>query len=242
MRNGINCKLISYDIPFIEYIAMSIELNQREKLLAINMYRSPNSDDANNESLNKLLLKVAEENKYDYVLLAGDGNFRYINWRLMTCTSSETSKDFQFLEALKDSYMDQHISEPTRGRGSDTPSTLDLVITKNDDVIEDLIIQAPLGKSDHAVIQGNIACQFTPKPIRKTRYVYDKADFKRLKEMLPENWENELIGKGLNTNEMWCIFKEKLTHAIDECIPKKTIILNGRPRKGKKIGTLMTLE
>ena len=235
LPNDINCKLISYDIPFIEYIAMSIELNQREKLLAINMYRSPNSDDANNESLNKLLLKVAEENKYDYVLLAGDGNFRYINWRLMTCTSSETSKDFQFLEALKDSYMDQHISEPTRGRGSDTPSTLDLVITKNDDVIEDLIIQAPLGKSDHAVIQGNIACQFTPKPIRKTRYVYDKADFKRLKEMLPENWENELIGKGLNTNEMWCIFKEKLTHAIDECIPKKTIILNGRPRKGKKM-------
>ena len=235
VRDGINYKLVSYDIPFIEYIAMSIELNQREKLLAINIYRSPNSDDANNESLNKLLLKVAEENKYDYILLAGDGNFRNINWRLMTCTSSETSKDFQFLEALKDSYMDQHISEPTRGRGSDTPSTLDLVITKNDDVLEDLVIQAPLGKSDHAVIQGKLACQFTPKPIRKTRYVYDKADFKRLKEMLPENWENELIGKGLNTNEMWCIFKDKLIHAIDECIPKKTIILNGRPRKGKKL-------
>ena len=235
VRSGINYKIVSYDIPFIEYLAVSLELNSTEKLLAVNIYRSPNSDNPNNELLNKLLLKIAEENKYDFVLLTGDGNYKHINWQLLTCLSSETSKDFYFLESLKDSFMEQHISEPTRGRGTDTPSILDLVITKNDDVIEDLKIEAPLGKSDHAVIQGNLACQFKQKVVKKTRYVYDEADFKKLKDMLPKNWETELTNKGLSTNEMWCIFKEKLTHAIDECIPKKTITLNGRPRKGKKM-------
>ena len=234
VRAGINYRMVSFDIPFIEYLAVSIELNSREKLLAVNIYRSPNSDNLNNELLNKLLLKITEENRYDYILLTGDCNYKHINWQLMTCLTSENSKDFYFLEALKDSFMEQHIGEPTRGRGTDTPAILDLVITKNDDVIEDLEIESPLGKSDHAVIQGNLACQFQPKVVKKTRYVYEKADFKKLREMLPKNWESELTN-GLSTDEMWCIFKEKLTQAIDECIPKKTITLNGRPRKGKKM-------
>ena len=126
MKSGINFKLVTYDIPFIEYLAMSIELNDTEKLLAINMYRSPNSENTNNESLNKLILKIAAENKYDFILLTGDGNYKHINWQQMTCSSSENSNDFLFLESFKDTFFEQHINEPTRGRGSDKPSVLDL--------------------------------------------------------------------------------------------------------------------
>ena len=235
VKAGINYKLVKYDIPFIEYLAMSIELNDREKLLAVNFYRSPNSENTNNQALDKLILKIAAENKYDFILLTGDGNYKNIDWQMMTCSSSENSNDFRFLESFKDSFLEQHIREPTRGRGTDTPSVLDLVISKADDVIEDLKIEAPLDKSDHAVIQGNIVCQFKPKITKKVRYQYEKADYTRLRDMLPKNWETELTKNGLSTNEMWCIFKEKLTHAINECIPRKTITLNGRPRKGKKL-------
>ena len=126
VKSGINYKLVTYDIPFIEYLAMSIELNDTEKLLAINMYRSPNSENINNESLNKLILRIAAENKYDFILLTGDGNYKHIDWQQMTCSSSENSNDFLFLESFKDSFFEQHINEPTRGRGSDKPSVLDL--------------------------------------------------------------------------------------------------------------------
>ena len=199
------------------------------------MYRSPNSGDGNNEDLNKLLMKVADEKNYDYVLLTGDGNYRHINWHLATCSLSENSKDFRFLESLKDSFLEQHIREPTRGRGTDLPSTLDLVITKNDNVIENIDIEAPLGKSDHAVIQGSLVCQFQPKAIKKTRYVYDKADYMKLKTMIPRNWNNELENSGQNTNEMWCTFRNKITEAVDKCVPKKTVTLNCRKRTGKSL-------
>ena len=235
IKQGIKYKIVSFDVPFTEYLALAVEINSREKLLAVNMYHSPSSTDDNTKALNRAILKLAAEDRYNFVLLAGDGNFKHINWNSMTCSVSETSKDFLFLETIKDAFLDQHIKSPTRGRGSDTPSTLDLIITKNDDVVEDIIIEAPLGKSDHAMIHGNIACSFEAKPIRKTRYQYDKADFKKLRDMMPD-WKEILKNDEMTIDEMWKVFKDKVTAAIDECVPKITIVLNGNiRRRGKKM-------
>ena len=234
IRDGLKCKEIDLKMPFQEYQAFLVDVNKKEKLLAVNMYHSPNSETSNTDDLNKLILKVARDNKFSFVLLVGDGNFRMIDWTDMTCSLSDTSRSFKFIETIKDAFFTQHIQQPTRGRGTDTPSTLDLIITKNDDIIEDIAVEAPLGKSDHALISAKIACNFTQVPIKKTRYEYDKADFEKLNEMLPsaEEWETLLEGKSIN--EMWIIFKDKLNAAIQECIPQKTIITNGKARKCKK--------
>ena len=40
-----------------------------------------------------------------------------------------TSCDYRFLEALRDCFMYQHVTQPTRVRGEDEPSLLDLVLT-----------------------------------------------------------------------------------------------------------------
>ena len=237
VKKGINYKLVE-DLGnhYTEYLAVSIEINKKEKLLAVNLYHSPDSSEANSKELNRLILKIAAEKKYDFVVITGDGNFKHINWHSMTCSQSETSKDFSFLEVVKDAFLDQHVKQPTRGRGSDTPSTLDLVLSKNDDVIEDIAIEAPIGKSDHAMIYGNLACNFESKPIKKTRYLYDKANYEKLRKMMPK-WEDILKSEEMTVDEMWKHFKDKITAAIDECIPKKTVIINGPSsrRRGKKM-------
>ena len=235
VRKGIKYKQVIFDVPFVEYLAVVIDLNKREKLLVVNIYHSPNSENTNTEALNKLILKIADERKYDSILIAGDGNFKFIDWERMLCSSSESSKDFIFLETVKDAYFEQHIKQPTRGRGSDRPSTLDIMLTKSDDVLEDISTEAPLGKSDHAVIKASLLCNYTPKPIKKTRFLYDQADYTKLKDMLPKDWDSMLKNKNLTVDEMWSIFTEKITTAIDACIPKKTITLNGRVRRGKKM-------
>ena len=235
IRKGINYKQIFFDFPFTEYLAMVIEVNKKEKLLIVNIYHSPNSTEENTKLLNDVIMKIANENKYDFVFIAGDGNFKHINWQHMTCSTSVDSKDFVFLETVKDAFFDQHITQPTRGRGSDKPSTLDLILTKNDDAIDDIQIEAPLGKSDHAVITASLACNYAPKPVKKTRFQYDKADYAKLKGMIPKNWDSLLRNKDLTVNEMWNIFKEKLTEAINESIPKKTVVLNGKVRRTKKL-------
>ena len=42
--------------------------------------------------------------------------------------------------------------ESTRGRGTDTPSLLDLVFSNEEGMINGICVNAPLGKSDYATI------------------------------------------------------------------------------------------
>ena len=48
-------------------------------------------------------------------------------------------------------YTNMHVNKPTRGRGSDTPNLLDLIMTNGEQMITDIDHQSPLGKSDHSV-------------------------------------------------------------------------------------------
>ena len=80
-----------------------------------------------------------------------------------------------------DSFLTQHISTPTRGRGSNNPSLIDLVFTSNEDSIESISRHAPLGKSDHSLINILYRCQ----PEQQADIMvcnYGKADFKKMND------------------------------------------------------------
>ena len=48
---------------------------------------------------------------------------------------SVSDDDCAFLEATRDSFLTQHISTLTRGRGTNEPSLIDLVFTSNEESI-----------------------------------------------------------------------------------------------------------
>ena len=89
-------------------------------------------------------------------------------------------------------------------------------MSKNDDVIEDITIEAPIGKSDHAMIHGNLACNFESKPIKKTRYLYDKGNYEKLRKMMPK-WEDILKSEEMTVDEMWKHFKDKICLYLRYC-------------------------
>ena len=68
--------------------------------------------------------------------------------------TSKSTNDNDFIEAVRDSYLIQHVMQPTGGRGTNEPSALDLKFTAGEQDIENMEVQAPLGKSDHAVIKS----------------------------------------------------------------------------------------
>ena len=236
IRDGIDYKEINLGNDFCEYHALEFQINSHETLLTINVYRSGSSSDENTSMLNDLLRKVARDKKYKYIVIAGDINFRRIDWPRNYCNSSENSNDFLFLEAVKDSFMTQHVDEPTRGRGQDTPSTLDILLTGSDDIVEDLEIDAPLGKSDHSVIWATIVCNLQTKPTTKTKYLYNKADYTKLKEELNVNWGEifENLETPQDVNEMWGTFKNRMNQALDNCVPKRTITIGGNNKQRHK--------
>ena len=96
------------------------------------LYRSPTKttySDENNSKLNTLVNHPALNRKYSHICLVGDFNYKDINWHQWSTSHPEDSNEERFTEALRDSFLYQHVLEPTRKRGSDEPSTLDLILT-----------------------------------------------------------------------------------------------------------------
>ena len=172
------------DVKPSEILCIEIPLGD-ERMLLTNMYRSPNSDDEGNQSINNFFRKLPAVKDYQHIMVLGDFNRRDIDWELITASSSEDNK---FIDAVRDSFLYQHIKVPTRGRGSQTLSLLDLVFTMSKDDIETIEVTNPLGKSDHALIKLVYRCSPAKQPSRKVPD-FKKADFDQMKNDLSIDWD-----------------------------------------------------
>ena len=159
-------------------IKLKLLIKGKDKLLLASIYRSPNSDVENNAKINELLKSVAEMGR-SHVLIVGDFNYKDIDWSSYTNNSDCVDKEFNFIETIRDCYLYQHVTTPTRGRGSDKPSVLDLVFSNEEGIVDRVEILAPLGKSDHAVITTRINCRYDDSAYTKVRYHYDEVTIRR---------------------------------------------------------------
>ena len=68
--------------------------------------------------------------------------------------------------------------------------------------MEGIWVDAPLGKSDHALISAKVVCQLETKPMTKTRFIYDKANYEEMRRVLDIDWEYTLYAFGNDINGM----------------------------------------
>ena len=94
-------------------------------------------------------LRCISRKRYSHKCFAGDFNYRDINWVSWTTPYIEDSNEAKFVETMRDFYLHQHIDEPTRRRGNDESSLIDLVFTDEDMQVSDVTYHSPLGSSDH---------------------------------------------------------------------------------------------
>ena len=148
---------------FKEYCLLEIKPKGRDKLIFGCFYRSPTADndsDLNNENLNSLIDTIFNNKDYSHKCLLGH------NWTTNKCETSEESK---FLECVTSNHLYQHISKPTRCRGNDDPSIIDLLFTNEEMQISNLEHHSPLGASDHSVITFDFNFH-TEQPTASTKY------------------------------------------------------------------------
>ena len=147
------------------------------------------------------------------------------NRKNITATST-SDDDCRFVEATR--FLTQHILTPTRGRGSDEPSILDLLFTSRNESVESVDFHAPLGKSDHSVLK--VMYRSVAKEIpEKISYDYNKASYEKMRRMLDINWHELFNDCQDDIDLMWGIFMSKYYAADKACIPKK--IINTGKRK-----------
>ena len=118
-------------LKFEEVCLLEIKLRGGDKMIFGCFYRSPTPSEKsaeNNDNLNNLMRYISNK-KYSHTCILGDFNFRDINWSTVTTSHNEDSKESKFIETIRDGFLYQHVTKPTRRRGEDEPSLLDLILT-----------------------------------------------------------------------------------------------------------------
>lgn len=220
IRRELEPQEVNMSTDFEECIWAKIKLRNSNELVIGLIYRSPTSTALNNESLNKLCSEVNSQG-FSHQLIMGDFNYRNIDWDFGKVNNQdEDSEENKFLDATMDCFWYQHVKQPTRGRGGDKPSLLDLVFTNEERMINNLKTESPLGKSDHCVIKFELECYSDLSTTDMHRFNWNKGDYERMKIQLDIDWK-ETLSENKPVDEIWQIFHCKLMEAIEDCIPKK---------------------
>ena len=195
------------------------------------MYRRGETDDTNNEVLRNILKDLSCK-QYSHLLVMGDFNFKGINWEDMPCPNQElTSINHQSIECTRDCFFFQHVTEPTRQRGTDNPGTLGLIFTNDENMIDNLVYEAPLGKSDHSVLKFTFVCKLPSAP-PSIKVQYEKGDYIKLNEILNKvDWKTEFSKYPNDVEKQWSFFKEKYQKAEQTFVPMKIFHVNGKVKK-----------
>ena len=148
---------------------------------------------------------------YDRIILVGDFNFPQINWTL--------PKDDWFVETLRDSFLCQHTSMPTRHRENQKQNILDLVLTREDQDILHIDYCSPIGASDHLLLKIYTSFQIVTEPIScKQLYDYNKGYYCEYNEFIKlHDWD---MLNNLNIEEAWKEIKNKILEGRDKYVPK----------------------
>ena len=203
-----------------------VKLNERTRILVGCIYRSPNCSNNNNELIMNQIMKASEVAGENRMLLMGDFNVKEIDWTEDEVIGSENSFPFRFNECIKDCFLYQHVQIPTRYKGTQPESLLDLVFTKEEQDVKNIQLADPLGKSDHGVIICDFICVWMPANTFIPKRLYHKADFELINQLLSEvNWEHEFQDK--NMHQKWEYFKTKLEEILMQHVPMS------EPRKYK---------
>ena len=112
------------------------------------------------------------------LVVTGDFNFPHIDWNL-GCPTKPDSEDF--CNILDDFFLVQKNLHATRDLRNSGPSgnILDLVLTNNDILVEDVVVHPHAFDSDHHPLTFKFHAEMRrPNNIQQKVYCYKKADFK----------------------------------------------------------------
>ena len=170
------------------------------------VYRSPNINEEDNTKL-KTAIKEVSKGK---CIIMGDFNHGHIQWNSLESTGIE---DQQFLFLIQDSFLTQHVLEPTRGE-----NVLDIVLSSQKELVDNVKIFEPLGNSDHNQIHFDINVKSESKKIKTYKRNFHKGNYKDMRKYLAKlDWNNMLMNK--TAIECWNILKYEIESIIDKFVP-----------------------
>ena len=127
------------------------------------VYRSPNNDPRDNKKLNNQLNFASK--KLNNLIIFGDFNHPSVDWDYKSCSKGEDLPDSLFLFEFTKIKTNQLITKSTHHKPNCKPSLIDLMITKNPDLISNIVHYPPIGKSHHDTITAKITFDINPNNV-----------------------------------------------------------------------------
>ncbi|CAG2230051.1 unnamed protein product [Mytilus edulis] len=161
----------------------------------------------------------------------GDFNYPAIDWEIWnTKGDNVNSIENRFLESIQENFLFQHTTKPTRWRGTDTPHTLDLILTNEEEMINNLEYMSPLGKSDHCVLSFDYNCYINIKNKPRIAKLYDHGNYHDFKLELDKiNWQEE-IKDDFSVDTNWKYFLTTLNELEQRFVPTKKMTQIGKKK------------
>ena len=171
-----------------------------------------------------MMRKASELTGYHSKIISGDFNLNKISWDPDPTTPDNLAPDspeVKFVDCIRDTFLHQHITEPTRYRLGNRPTLDDLIFSTEENDIEDITYNPSIGLSDHITLQCKLKTKLKTAATNRTIFKYDKGDYKKMAEMLDIDWDREL--RDCNTQEAMNRLDARYKAAEEECIPKTTL-------------------
>ena len=114
---------------------------------------------------------------FSHIMIFVDFNYPSINWNDITSPPGGNHQSALFLEAVRDSFLWQHVTEPIHYKGHCPPNTLDLIFNNEEGMVKSLKYLAPVGKNHHTFLKFNFCCYTKSHTKRTNKFKYDKGDY-----------------------------------------------------------------
>ena len=216
-------KDIGTDLGGVESLFLELTTNTTSFVLGC-IYRPSSTSIDNDRTLIELILNLTAA--HEKVFIFGDFNMADIRWPIDPSRHHKPSSQF-LVDMITSTHLNQLVTQPTRYRLGQSPSTLDLVITSDEHSLTNLDYLDPIGKSDHIVLTVDLQiCKSS-----RTRTVSLKRaviDYNAVNRGLSKFDWHSLLSKSLVTDN-WTIFKS----CLHSTVARHTTFVNDK-RSSKK--------
>ena len=142
----------------------------------------------------------------------GDFNHGNIKWDTLENTGVE---DQGFVCLVQDNFLTQHVLEPTRAT-----RVLYIGLSSQKELVDIVVIQEPLGSSDHNQLHFNINIKSDKTKVKQCRRDFRKGNYQESRTSLAHiDWNDKMKNK--TATECWNILRGELDSAIDRYVPMK---------------------
>lgn len=210
---------------FQESTWCKVELQNTSLIVGV-CYRSPKSTPENNQKLLKEVEKAAKCRRSDHVVIMGDFNYPAIDYKNFVVESGEDSDAALFFTKTLDVSLVQNVNEPTRFREGQRPSLLDYIFTDEENLIENLEIQEPLGKSDHGCITWDLLLSRDEEKgeMESKKRNYFRGSYSAMNRELEKMDWDAVLNNELDIDQMWIRFSKILDNLVRIHVPYKSVI------------------